>query len=47
MQSEKLSHKMHSNLADNVSVDAFKKTKPGRGHSQPGGCCQGGSQGGG
>ena len=29
IQSEKLAQKMHSNQSDNVSVDAFKKTKSG------------------
>ena len=31
IQTEKLAHKMHNNMSDNVSVDAFKKSKPGRG----------------
>ena len=34
IQIEKVAHKMHNNMSDNVSVDAFKETKPGRGHGQ-------------
>ena len=52
IQSEKLTQKMHSNSSDNVSVDALRKTKLGRGRGcgQQGGHGrgrgQGGSQGG-
>ena len=31
IQTEKLAHKIHNNMSDNMSVDVFKKTKPGRG----------------
>ena len=41
IQSEKLAQKMHSK-ADNVSVDAFKKTKASRGCGLPGGHGRGG-----
>ena len=52
IQSEKLAQKMHSNSGDNVSVDALRKTKSGRGrgYGQQGGRGRGrgrgGSQGG-
>ena len=42
IQSEKLTQKMHSNMGNSVSVDAFKKTKSGRGRGPPGGCGHGG-----
>ena len=41
---EKLAQKMHNNMSDNVSVDAFKKSKPGRGRGQ--GAGRGGGRGG-
>ena len=47
MQSEKLAQKMHSNQGDNVSVDAFKKSKPGKGRGFRGGYSQGPGRGGG
>ena len=47
IQTEKLAHKMHNNMSDNVSVDAFKKSKPGRGHGQAAGRGYGRGRGGG
>ena len=47
IQTEKLAHKMHNNMSDNVSVDAFKKSKPGRGRGQGAGCGYGRGCGGG
>ena len=47
IQTEKLAHKIHNNLSDNVSVDAFKKSKPGRGHGQGAGRGYGRGRGGG
>ena len=50
IQTEKLAHKMHNSMSDNVSVDAFKKSKPARGCGQGAGHGygrgRGGSQGG-
>ena len=47
IQTEKLAHKMHNNMSDNVSVDAFKKTKPGRGRGHGAGRGYGRGRGGG
>ena len=47
IQSEKLAQKIHSNQSDSMSIDAFKRTKFGRGHTGRGGCGHGPSHGGG
>ena len=47
IQTEKLADKMHNNMSDNVSVDAFKKSKPGRGCGQGAGHGYGRGRGGG
>ena len=47
IQMEKLAHKMHNNMSDNVSVDAFKKSQPGRGRGHGAGRGHGRGRGGG